>query len=72
MNIANDSVLAHHRAAALMWGQGGSGYDDISFGLSDALAHAAQRLSARPDEEILDLPPAPAGRRATSHAPAPA
>jgi hypothetical protein len=60
MSIANDTgrgdgVLAHHRAAALMWGQGGGAYDDISFGLSDALAHAAQRLSPRPDEEILDV-----------------
>jgi ubiquinone/menaquinone biosynthesis C-methylase UbiE len=60
MNIANDTgrgdgVLAHHRAAALMWGHGGSAYDDISFGLSDALAHTAQRLSARRDEEILDV-----------------
>jgi SAM-dependent methyltransferase len=50
-----DGMLAHHRAAALMWGQGGSAYDDISYGLSDALAHTAQRLSARPDEEILDV-----------------
>lgn len=55
MSIANGAVLAHHRAAALMWGQGGSGYDDISYGLSDALAHTAQRLSARPDEQILDV-----------------
>jgi SAM-dependent methyltransferase len=55
MNIANGAVLAHHRAAALMWGQGGSGYDDISYGLSDALAHTAQRLSAGPDEQILDV-----------------
>ena len=47
-------MLAHHMAAASMWGQGGRAYDDVSFGLSDALAHAAQRLSAQPDEEILD------------------
>lgn len=48
-------VLAHHRAAASLWGQGGKAYDDISFGLSDALAHAAQRLSAQPNEHILDV-----------------
>jgi SAM-dependent methyltransferase len=48
-------VLPHHRAAAAMWGQGGRLYDDISFGLGDALAHAAQRLDARPGEEILDV-----------------
>jgi SAM-dependent methyltransferase len=50
-----DPVLPHHRAAASMWGQGGRSYDDISYGLSDALAHAAQRLSAKPHEEILDV-----------------
>ena len=50
-----DRVLAHHRAAASTWGHGGRAYDDISFGLSDALAHAAQRLSAKPGEEILDV-----------------
>jgi SAM-dependent methyltransferase len=54
-NGSTTSVLAHHQAAALMWGHGGRSYDDISFGLSDALAHAAQRLSARPGEEILDV-----------------
>jgi hypothetical protein len=26
-------VLAHHKAAASLWGQGGKAYDDISFGL---------------------------------------
>jgi SAM-dependent methyltransferase len=51
----DDGVLAHHRAAARMWGQGGSSYNDISFGLSDALAHAAQRLDPRAGEEILDV-----------------
>jgi ubiquinone/menaquinone biosynthesis C-methylase UbiE len=48
-------VAAHHHAAAAVWGHGGRAYDDISFGLSDALAHAAQRLSAKPDQEILDV-----------------
>jgi SAM-dependent methyltransferase len=38
-----------------MWGLGGQAYDDVSFGLSDALAHAAQRLDARQDENILDV-----------------
>jgi len=48
-------VAAHRHAAAVDWGQGGRAYDDISFGLSDALAHAAQRLNARPDQDILDV-----------------
>jgi SAM-dependent methyltransferase len=48
-------VLPHHETAASAWGQGGRAYDDISFGLSDALAHAAQRLSAQANEHILDV-----------------
>ncbi len=50
-----DRVLGHHREAASMWGRGGRAYDDVSFGISDALAHAAQRLSARTGEVILDV-----------------
>lgn len=38
-----------------MWGCGGSDYDDVSFAISDALAHAAQRLNARRGERILDV-----------------
>jgi SAM-dependent methyltransferase len=38
-----------------MWGLGGRAYDDVSFGISDALGHAAQRLSARQNESILDV-----------------
>lgn len=38
-----------------MWGQGGKAYDDVSFGLSDALAHAVQRLSTQSNEHILDI-----------------
>lgn len=55
MNDVNQAVLDHHRAAAHMWGLGGSAYDDISFVISDALAHGAQRLSPRPGEEVLDV-----------------
>lgn len=38
-----------------MWGVGGSAYNDVSFCISDALAHAAQRLNARAGDEILDV-----------------
>lgn len=48
-------IRAHYKTAASLWGEGGKAYDDISFGLSDALAHAAQRLSAQPNEHILDV-----------------
>jgi SAM-dependent methyltransferase len=47
--------MPHHEDAAQMWGLGGPAYDNISFGVSDALAHAAQRLNAQPGEDILDV-----------------
>ncbi len=50
-----ETVLAHHRATATIWGRGGRHYDDVSFAISDALAHAAQRLNARIGERILDV-----------------
>jgi SAM-dependent methyltransferase len=55
MNLNETSILPHHEPAARVWGQGGRAYDDISLGLSDALAHAAQRLHAGSDEQILDV-----------------
>jgi len=36
-------------------GKGGRDYDDVSFAISDALAHAAQGLNAREGERILDI-----------------
>lgn len=45
----------HHREAARMWGTGGPGYDDVSFSISDALGHAAQRLQALDGERVLDV-----------------
>lgn len=52
---AEERILPHHRAAAEMWGQGGRAYDDVSYAISDALAHAAQRLNAQAGERILDV-----------------
>ena len=48
-------VQEHNQQAAQMWSHGGRDYDFISFGISDALAHAAQRLWPRPGEKILDV-----------------
>ena len=45
----------HNQQAAKMWGHGGSAYDFISFGISDALAHATQRMWPEPGEKILDV-----------------
>lgn len=43
------------RQAAATWGLGGKDYDEVSFAISDALAHAAQRLDAGPGQVILDV-----------------
>jgi ubiquinone/menaquinone biosynthesis C-methylase UbiE len=50
-----NQVLIHDQPAAVMWGRGGKDYDEVSFAISDALAHAAQRLNARVGERILDV-----------------
>lgn len=42
-------------AAAERWGAAGRAYDDMSFMVSDALAHAAQRLQAQQAEAVLDV-----------------
>jgi SAM-dependent methyltransferase len=55
MSTSNDAVLSHHRAAATMWDQGGKDYDDVSFAISDALKHAAQRLDPHKGDRILDV-----------------
>lgn len=49
------AVLPHHEDAARMWNAGGADYDLVSFAISDALAHAAQRLDARPGDRVLDV-----------------
>jgi len=48
-------VQEHNKAAADAWNQGGADYDAISYAVSDALAHAAQRLWAQPGERVLDI-----------------
>src|SRR5262245_65215247 len=55
MQTLEDAGLAHHQAAAQTRGLGGKHYDNVSFAISDALAHAAQRLNARQCERILDV-----------------
>ena len=68
---AQAGILPHHQAAAGLWSLGGENYNEISFGVSDALAHAAQRLVPKADEQILDVAtgtgwPAPASLPSTS------
>src|SRR5215472_8679277 len=48
-------VQDHNKAAADAWNQGGADYDAISYAISDALAHATQRLWAQPGERVLDI-----------------
>ncbi len=40
---------------ARIWGSGGRAYDNVSFAISDALAHAAQRLSPPAGSKVLDI-----------------
>ena len=55
MKASDHGVFPHHQRATTMWGRGGKAYDEVSFAISDALAHAAQRLNARAGERILDV-----------------
>ncbi len=55
MHAPLDPILDHHKAAASMWDAGGREYDEVSFGISDALMHAAQRLNPKPGQKILDV-----------------
>jgi SAM-dependent methyltransferase len=55
MTVIENPVLDHHRAAAELWGSGGKAYDEVSFAISDALAHAAQRLNPEPGQKLLDV-----------------
>lgn len=48
-------VQDHNKLASELWNQGGAEYDGVSYAISDALAHAAQRLWARRGERILDI-----------------
>ncbi len=45
----------HNEMAAKSWGHAGGAYDFISFGLSDGLSHAVQKLWPKPGERILDV-----------------
>lgn len=40
---------------ARMWGDPGTSYDGISFGLSDTISHTVQALWPQPGELILDI-----------------
>ena len=48
-------IREHNRPAAAMWGAGGRHYDEVSFAISDALAHAAQRLAPDVGADVLDI-----------------
>lgn len=55
MSMHHPTPTAADNPAALMWGSGGRAYDDVSFAISDALKHGAERLAARPGEAVLDV-----------------
>lgn len=49
------SLPDENRQAGAMWSLGGAAYDDVSYRIADAIAHAAQRLDAKPGEKVLDI-----------------
>ncbi|SEO47604.1 class I SAM-dependent methyltransferase [Aquisalimonas asiatica] len=49
------AVKPHHEGPARVWGLAGRDYDNISFGVGDALGHAVQRLNPGPGQDILDV-----------------
>lgn len=49
------AVRPHNRAASELWDAGGRHYDDVSFAISDALAHTVQRLAPAPGERVVDI-----------------
>lgn len=53
MSIEN--VLSSNIQAARTWGAGGEGYDQISRGIADAIAHAVSALDPQPGERVLDI-----------------
>lgn len=55
MAASEAQVLPHNDAPARMWSLGGAGYDKVSFFISDALAHATQRLAPKEGEAVLDI-----------------
>ncbi|MEQ8966983.1 MAG: class I SAM-dependent methyltransferase [Azospirillaceae bacterium] len=50
-----DAIAPHNAGAAAVWDAGGAAYDTVSFAISDALAHAAQRLAPAPGDRVLDI-----------------
>ncbi len=55
LDRTDNPVCEHNRASADMWSAGGRKYDSVSFAISDALAHTAQRLSPKPGDRVLDI-----------------
>jgi len=53
--MAVNQIVDNSRAAAAAWDAGGVGYDHVSFAVSDALAHAVQRLAPMAGERVLDV-----------------
>ncbi len=55
LDTPQPKIADHNRDAATMWSSGGAQYDQVSFAISDALAHTAQRLAPKPGDHVLDI-----------------
>ncbi|BCS31444.1 methyltransferase type 11 [Luteitalea sp. TBR-22] len=49
------TIQPHNLRAAAVWSRGGKAYDEISRGISDAIAHCVLRLDPQAPDRILDL-----------------
>lgn len=50
-----ERIQPHNLRPAIVWGAGGSEYDQISRGIADSIEHCVLRLQPKPGERILDL-----------------
>lgn len=55
LDRTDNPVREHNRSSAALWNAGGRAYDSVSFAISDALAHTAQRLAPKPGDRVLDV-----------------
>lgn len=50
-----NAIQPHNARPAAIWSSGGSAYDIVSRGVSDAIEHCVARLDPQPGQRILDL-----------------
>jgi hypothetical protein len=57
----DQTIEAHNKKPAAVWGSAGDAYDKISRQIGSALDHCVSRIEPKPGEHILGWRPAQAG-----------